>query len=191
MNWANIFHTQLTTSSSIAQSDLDAWTVAFAAAYKTRFAPTVNNSVNFVLAKSVLYTPGGGQLSSAQTMTGTGSAGTGSEINSGCVVLSWLTTVYWRGGKPRTYLPGLFTGVTSNQVDITGGYVTSIGGAAANFRNDINALTSGTITGTTLGFVSFNSGNAPRPAPLFFPFTGVRIHARIGSQRRRLGKWQN
>ncbi len=43
----------------------------------------------------------------------------------------------------------------------------------------------------TFGFVSFNSGNAPRGTPLFFAYTGAKVHPRPGTQRRRLGKWVN
>jgi hypothetical protein len=74
---------------------------------------------------------------------------------------------------------------------ITSGSRTAWATAGTNFKSDANALTTGTITGTTFGFVSFQSGNAERGTPLFFAITGCIVHPRIGSQRRRNGKWQN
>lgn len=192
VNWANVFHAQLTTGGSIAQADLDTWTTSFQADYKTRFAGFINNQVGFSLAKTILYTPGGGELISSIAMTGAGTVATGTGKDaSGAKCISWLTTVYWRGGKPRTYLPGTSVAEMANELQIAGATVTALTTAAANFRTDINALAPASITGTQLGFVSFFSGNALRGTPLFFAYTGAKVHPRIASQRRRLGKWQN
>jgi len=192
VNWNNIFHCQLTTSSSIAQADLDTWTTSFQAQYKTSFAPHSHSGIVYTLAKTVLYTPGGGELISSITMTGNGTeAGTQISDASAAKVVSWLSTVYWRGGKPRTYIPGPVTADTANNVSLAGAEITSLQTAAGGFRTAINALTAGTITGTQLGFVSFFTGNALRPTPLFFAITGAKVHGRIGSQRRRLGRWIN
>jgi hypothetical protein len=192
INWANVFHAQLTTSSSIAQSDLDTWTTAVANAYKTRFAPQQTATVVYSLAKAVCFTPGGGELVSSSAMTGAGTSG-GTQVSdqSACFVVSWTTNVYWRGGKPRTYLPGPANALVTNSSTIAAGTITSLGTAATNFRSDVNALTSGTITGTSFGFVSFSTGNAPRTPPLFFAIVGAKIHPRLGTQRRRLGRWTN
>lgn len=190
-NWANVFYAQLTTSSAIAQADLDTWTTAFAAAFKTRFAARQNANCAYSLAKAILYTPGGGELISQANMTGTGSASGSLSDNAASEVISWASTVYWRGGKPRTYLtgPGGSVVATGNQLNST--EITALTSAAGSFRTDINALTAGTITGTTFGFLSFRTGNADRPVPLFFSIVGAKVHPRLGTQRRRLGKWLN
>jgi hypothetical protein len=191
-NWANVFHAQLTTSSAIAQADLDTWTAAFAAAYKTRFAPYMSASVAYTLGKAVCFTPGNAELVSSTTMSGNGTEG-GTQVSdySAALCVSWTSSVYWRGGKPRTYLPGVCTNEVLNNFQVQGATVTGLKTSSANFRNDINALTSGTITGTTFGFVSFSSGNAPRGTPLFFPITGSNVHGRLATQRRRNGRWLN
>jgi hypothetical protein len=192
INWATIFHAQLVTSSSISQADLDSWTLAFGNAWKTRFLPQINTSTTVANTRSVLYTPGGGELLSVQTTAGTGSSGASDLAdNAASMVVSWLSTVYWRGGKPRTYLPGVQSGDVTAAHLLTAGKITSLQSAAASFRTDVNALTSGTITGTTFGFVSFRTGNEERGTPLFFAITGAAVHGRIGTQRRRLGKWVN
>lgn len=192
VNWANIFHAQLTTSSAIIQSDLDSWLNSFQADYKTRFAPFMYAGVAYSNAKAVCYTPGGTALLSSVTMTGAGSSGgTAVADNSLCYVVSWNTNVYWRGGKPRTYLPGISTAGMSSNTTLAGATQTSVQTAAGNFRTDINALAPGTITGSSLGFVSFSSGNVPRSPAVFFPVSGAKVHGRAGTQRRRMGKWQN
>lgn len=187
--WANVFYAQLTTSGTIAQADLDTWLTNAAAAYKTAFQSLQGTTATYQQARAVLFAPGGGQLSSIATMTGTGGGGTAVADDSAAAVISWTTSVYWRGGKPRSYLSGVpNTAITTGHF-LSGTYQGNVATGGGNFRTAINALTAGTITGSTLGFVSFRSGNADRGTPLFFAHTGARCHPRLGTQRRRLGKW--
>lgn len=109
------------------------------------------------------------------------------------IVISWLTAGYWRGGKPRTYVPGATGNISPTaQSQWSSATLTAMQTAAAAFRTGVNALTGGTtITGTSLGFVSFFTAGAARTTPLFFAFTGQKIHPRVAHQRRRDGKWLN
>lgn len=189
---ANIFHAQLTTSGSITQTDLDTWTTSFAAAFKTRFQASLPTDYAINYVKAVLYAPGGLELVSTVTPTAwSGSGGAASPIGATCTVLSWVSGVYWRGGKPRTYLPVASNQITAGTDLLSTASRTASALAGTNFKSDVNALTSGTITGTAMGFVSFRSGNAERGTPLFFTIVGCIVHPRVGSQRRRDGKWQN
>ena len=191
VNYANVFWCNLTGGLGASQADLDAWLTSFQAAYKTRFAPIIQTSVNFVQAKAVLFQAGGTVLESNVAMTGAGTQG-GTELkdNSACKVVSWRTSVYWRGGKPRTYIPSADTANLLDNKSWTAAALTSWTTISNSFRTDVNALVQGGITATQLGFVSFRSGNADRPLPLFFAINGAVMHPRLGSQRRRLGKWQ-
>lgn len=189
-SWANVFWCNLTGGVGAPQANLDTWTLAFGNAYKTRFAPNTPASVSYVTAKSTLFQAGGTVLESTQAITGVGGNAAAELLDNGAsVVLSWLSPVYWRGGKPRTYLPGFMQAYTTDGRIIlpayTGDYLTR----ANNFRTDVNALVAGAITATQLGFVSFRTGNAERVPPLFYAITGAAVHARIGTQRRRLGAW--
>jgi hypothetical protein len=190
--WANVFRAQLTTSSAITQSDLDAWLVSFQSAFKTLASPYQINQVTYGLAKAILYAPGGGELISEYSMSGNGTAGSDATAYAGeCAVVSWLSGVYWRGGKPRTYLGPIAETQKVDEQSLTATVISNLKTSAATFRSSVNALTQGTITGTVLGFVSFRTGNAERPTPLFFAITGATVHPRIGTQRRRLGKWRS
>ncbi len=189
---ANVFHAQLATTGSITQANLDTWTLAFFNAYKTAFQALLPSDTTISSAKCVLYTPGNQELISTQ---GVSYAGTGTFISTpgaASKVISWLSTVYWRGGKPRTYLPGLASGDLATGSDtIQPTPLAATKTAAASFLAAVNALTATSITGTAFGFVSFRTGNAERPTPLFFPFTGSTVHPRVGIQRRRDGRWIN
>jgi len=189
---ANIFHAQLTTSGTIAQADLDTWLTNLLASFKTDFQAQLPTDFAINYGKAVLYAPGGGELVSTVTPTAwSGTAAQASPIGSVALVLSWQSGVYWRGGKPRSYMPIPTGAITAATDTLSATARTNWTTAGNNFRTAMNGLTSGTITGTTMGFVSFRSGNAERGTPLFFSISGVVVHPRVGSQRRRDGKWQN
>ena len=187
--WAVVMHAQLATSSAIIQADLDFWLDAFADAFFARFTARVGSGVTLTQAQATLYTPGGGQLSSSEARADTFTGGTAVLDTAASEVVSWLSTVYWRGGKPRTYLPVAPSANITSGHSLSAGEITALQTAGTNFIADINALTHGTITGTVFGFISFRSLNAERIPPLFFPITGARAHSRLGTQRRRLGRW--
>jgi len=188
--WANVFWASLTVSGTPTQTDLDTWLTAAQAAYKTRFASRQQTSTLYAQAQALLFLPGNLALPSIVAMTGAGTAtNTGTDPADLCSVLSWQTGVYWRGGKPRTYLPAGPTTDRSTKHTLNAGAITALLTAGGGYRTDVNALTAGAITGTQLGFVSFRSANADRVPPVFFTYTGIKVHPRLGSQRRRLGKW--
>lgn len=104
------------------------------------------------------------------------------------VVLSWQSNVYWRGGKPRTYLCGIPQTDVADSQRLTQAAQTSFSNRATNFRSEINAFTNGDWSRVTHGFVSFRTKKEERPNPLFFASTGSTVGARLDSQRRRLGR---
>jgi hypothetical protein len=190
-NWANVFWCQLTTSGTPTQSDLDTWTTAFAAAYFANFKVYSQAAVLYVQCQSSLFLPGGGLLPSVVAMAsnGTGTA-TVTVPQDASTVISWQIGVYWRGGKPRTYLPLPTAGVILTNRVFSAANITAVIASAVAFKTAVNALTTGAISGTVLGTVSFRSNNADRIPPVFFAYQGAKMHPRVGSQRRRLGKWQ-
>lgn len=102
--------------------------------------------------------------------------------------ISWQSGVYWRGGKPRTYLAGLQDDVIVSPQFWNSTFRTNLATGADAFLSAVNALASGNFDSIQLGLVSFMSGGVARTPPLFFPFVGASVHPRIDSQRRRLGK---
>lgn len=189
-SWANVMFARLTTSSAITQADLDTWTSSMFTEWGTAFAPYISSAVTLTLAKSVLFTPGGGELISAHAGSTAGAGAADAEYDGACAVVSWLSSVYWRGGKPRTYIPVPTATLRATGDSLTATGVTNFTTAGAAFRTFTNVNTSGTITGSSHGFVSFRSGNAERVTPVFYPSTGAIVHTRLGTQRRRLGKWR-
>jgi hypothetical protein len=110
-------------------------------------------------------------------------------------VASWQIARRLRGGHPRTY----FCGVVQVQMNTMPGVsFTTAGiaqwlGAMQNFLTRFNAITIGTAL-LVLGALSYYDKVAnPTPphlrtTPVFYPFQSVKMHPRLDSQRRRLGK---
>lgn len=199
LNWSslagqaakNILHTQISGGSG-STSD-PTFLNAVANQVMTSWATSNINSkiggewtLNSCTAKDL----GGTTAQSTSTASAVPGTSTGSAMAPGVsVAISWQIVDTYRGGKPRTYLPG----IPSNAATVSGGsglstaYATSLDTAATLFMNDLLAHP---VTGTTLhlGTVSYFNAHAVRPVPVFRPYFAVKIHERIDSQRRRNGR---
>lgn len=126
------------------------------------------------------------QGSVAQSGTASGSA-----LPPQCTVcLSWhAPLVHWRGGKPRNYLPGI---PASAQISSSGSalvalYCSNLATQAISLQTKAEAIPASSGT-WQLGFLSYETGHAPRATPSFFHYNSVNVHQRLDSQRRRSGK---
>lgn len=141
--------------------------------------------------QSVTAKDGGGTTAqSTSTSASQPGAATGTVLTPGVsVVISWQIAEVYRGGKPRTYLPGIPISATTGTGDstISSSYATGVDTAATNFLNDIAAHP---VSGTSLklGTVSYYTSHSVRPTPVFRQYFGVKVHERMDSQRRRNGR---
>jgi len=106
-----------------------------------------------------------------------------------CTVVSWTIPAHYRGGHPRTYLPGTpesgLTSVGSNQ--LASSLRTSLATAWGSFLTAFNAALIGTVTEQLIS-LAYTRGGVALSSPSWYPITGGTIHGRLDSQRRRLGK---
>lgn len=106
------------------------------------------------------------------------------------VAITWKGAIPWRGGRPRTYLPGVPTSASSGSSQssaLSSSYTSVLAAAAITFISQMNAMV---ISGgsLTFGLISYYSRGAFRSTPLFVPITTAVVHDRLDSQRRRSGK---
>lgn len=103
--------------------------------------------------------------------------------------ISWQIAESYRGGKPRTYVPGVpFTATTpagSSTLDPT--FCTNADTAWTSFMNYFPTHPVSATYNMTLGCVSYYQGHTLRPTPLFRAYLAVKVHERLDSQRRRSG----
>ena len=189
-NWANVFWSLVDLSTAhFSSTELSAWLAQVVTAYETNLGPQICNDVTITSYKGIAYNPDGSAISAERTYTHTGG-------NSGTMlpdqvasVISWRIDAAWRGGKPRTYLPGVTSEELVDPAHLDTTPVSDRMDAAQGFLDDINATKYGVLNDeVALGTVSFFSGNAPRSPALFFPYVDVFVNARLDTMRRRLGR---
>lgn len=132
---------------------------------------------------------GGDGLEATQTGNTTGGISGAVYPPNVAVVLSWKAGITWRGGRPRSYTPGVPQSATVDvgSPNLVSSYSSGLATAANTMWNDINGINVAGV-GVVAGFPSYYTKYQLRPVPLFFPFVGVVVHDRLATQRRRLGK---
>lgn len=184
---ANILHGRWLDNANHSIADLNSLLANFNTGVTTRLLQVVNTAWT---CSSLIVQSLGGDGNLTTQAVGSPGVGSGNCLQPQVAACgSWTSTASWRGGKPRTYLPG-----------VSASYITTVGGAAltptasTNYKTQFTAFlaqvnaTTGGGAAFNMGFPSYYSKCAFRPTPLFFPFLGVVVHDRVDSQRRRSGK---
>lgn len=188
--WANIFWFRNGAGTTPTQGDLDLTIDGILAAYKAQFLPSLGTAVSLQRAIALYYGASGGILSSDRSTTGSG-ARAAAVLPSNCAIcVSWAIPAHYRGGHPRTYLPGPTIDTLATPRTFSPSYPTEIAGKANAFITAVNAIVHGAISDVHLGTVSFVLRKAWRTPPVFRDFTptGAHCDARVDSMRRRLGR---
>lgn len=183
--WNNIFHAQYSGQApSVAQLNTLATTLT--TSWTTNFAPLVNTGVSLTQVDLAdLTNPAASATKTTQNVTGTR---TGSPLSGqAAAVISWQINVRYRGGHPRTYVPGPVNTDLTNASLWTTPYKTALLAAANAWRTTINGLTTGATTYQMVA-VSFRTNNLPRPTGVPYTINSAVIHGRVDTQRHRLGK---
>jgi hypothetical protein len=187
---ANIFYLLLGTTSAITSTALGLLANQIKAAWGTEIVRDVNS--HWSLDDVVITMVDGSEVQGIDTsaaVPGTNAADALPPGMSACV--SWHINAAYRGGHPRTYMPGLsanqLSGIGSNEFSTA--VAIQIANDWDNFLADVNALTLETSS-VTMGTVSYTRAKAPRTVPVFFSYINglTRVNTRMASQRRRLGK---
>lgn len=128
-----------------------------------------------------------GSVAAASVVSNSGSGGgdpAGAQVS--CVV-SWGLETSYRGGKPRTYLPGIPGDAVFSPRIFTDGFVADVSSGAIGFLDDVNGITTDNISSVSLGVVHFFSAGVALAPPTFEPFLYAIAQKRLCTQRRRLG----
>lgn len=185
--WVNVGHIQFA-SGTPNSTDLNTIAGSLAGIWNTRIAPQIRTDVALTLTDVVDLTTNIGNYGSSNVgHNGTFAGGTALPANV-AVALSWKTPLHYRGGHPRTYLPGVPSTQTTNNQFILGTYQSALQAAGTGIINDINGLTSASTGALTFVMVSYHSHKTMRAQGTPFPITACVVHPRLDSMRRRLGK---
>lgn len=185
--WTNVFHLQFTTDGTRTAADLKTITDGMVAAYFARFKARQSAACVLNDAKAVWITAVGNEIAYESSYNDAGTNGGAQAIVSAAPVINWSISAYYRGGHPRTYMPGLVTSDVTNNNALSPTAVGLWATAASSFLTDVNALVGTHILTTKLGEVSYQSGGVWRVPPIFRPFNSASLRTLLGTQRRRIG----
>ena len=182
--WANIFHLF---AAGMDVSDVgqmtDFLTDLIAAFESSEFYDAQSNELGVTVCKGVfsdgtdLYSQ---EIDGSPIFAGTDDGGPWS--GGVAALVNWHGAWHYRGGKPRTYLPGLTEGWADAPGLLDGSHVASLAAAASALMVDIAAMSGSYGSAVSLGVLL---GNSATEAGTFAPFTGVSVQSRPCSQRRR------
>jgi hypothetical protein len=182
----HVFWYEVEHSGTVVVDDLDAIAAGTLDAWASNFAPLLSTAVVYTSCQVVYFPTAGTELVGTATDSVAGEASEQIEDASASIVVDWLIALYYRGGKPRSYLPGPDASKVSNGSDLNSTYLSDLAGAASDVRNGINAGSSGSITAVTMGTVSFEHAKDWRDPPIFVPYINSKLRPVLASQRRRI-----
>ena len=103
------------------------------------------------------------------------------------LVVSWHEAISYRGGHPRTYLPGIPSGASADPQHVLGSYAAGVQTAANAFLAGINGAAWPTALGASaLVVVHYHLHHVVLDPPVANFITAATVNTRIDSQRRRL-----
>jgi hypothetical protein len=182
--FVNVFWLSLTASTHVI-ADLKNIIDTMVSSDWTAVFDLMSSDWTITAAKASWLYASGNSLEYTGSYSAPGHASATAETDAVCAVINWSISDYYRGGHPRTYIPGVPTADVVNGRSLTSGFQTSLAAAANTFITDCNALTHGGISAVALGTVRFASGNAWLSPPVFRAYNGASVRAVLGTQRRR------
>lgn len=186
--WVNVFWLNLTATTHVV-ADLKSVVDSMVASYALRFAPWISNTNAQTGAKATWLYASGAAVEYAGSYSNTGSGASNPASDATATLINWSISDYYRGGHPRTYLPGTPSNhITTGRI-VDASFQSSVATAANNFLSDVNALTHGGISAVALGTVRFASNNSWLSPPVFRAYNAASVRAILGTQRRRLAAY--
>jgi len=180
-HWANVFHIYAPGVSAATAPNQVEWLSIMAGLLSSNIHQQMSNALAVELASCVVY-DGTGDVAFQTPGTATGTD-TAQEWTGGVsAVISWLGTWSYRGGKPRTYVPGLTVSWEDGPGTLNGGRRTDLTTGAVDAIDAISTTSTTAAAASSLGVLL---GNSPTSTGSFAPFTGALVRNQVGSQRRR------
>lgn len=186
--WVNRFWCQTTMSGTPTGAQVLALSNAISAAWRTRFLVNLTNNVVINKQRTVLFVSSTNEVAVDGADTGTGSGASQQDPPQVCYLINWAIAGSYRGGHPRTYLPGVPFDTVNEDGTLVTANRTQLTTAATNFLSDVNALAPGGFTAVQLGTFRFFRHHIAVDPPVFEPFLSGTCNTKVATQRRRLGR---
>lgn len=190
VGWANTFWVRNGKNAIPDASTFAQFIQNTVAKYESHLMAQVSANYRLTHVSGLYYGPTGADLGYDEPRDHTGGlAGQALSAQVSCGI-SWHVIPHYRGGHPRTYLPGPDTTKLADPRLFTTGHVAAVASAANAFLNDVNSFDAGNIGQLHLGTVSFVLRKEWRSPPVFRDYSPglAAVDARVDTMRRRLGR---
>lgn len=188
-NWANVMWLLLSGSDRATPAMLASIATDCGNAYADHFLSLLNVAVTLNTVVVTFFQDGHDDIGAVYTPDVTGSVDQPQLPANVSIGVSWAIAPSYRGGHPRTYLPGISSTQQGTERLLNTGVAAALHSAAIAFRDAINGggPYGGSSDTITLGTVSFQRDREWRTPPVFYEYLGAHVDDRLDSQRRRLG----
>jgi hypothetical protein len=190
-SWAVVHWFATTTSGTPTFAELNTLVDLIAVKFGTRFIHTGHTSdvTHFTAVKATYELPDdSGDYRTVRVADYVGEDSTVSEAAQVAYLVNWVVADRRRGGKPRSYIPGVPVEVVDQESQVSLAQVANVTNAANGYLSDVNALTSGPFTELHMIDASFVNGKDYRNAALGFPIQAGYCSGTVASQRRRVDR---
>jgi hypothetical protein len=161
---------------------------AISADYRQQFLPFLTTAIHVTAQRTVLYYSDTLAIGVDGADSGTGSAAQTPVGPAECYLINWSIAGTYRGGHPRTYLPGVAAEQIQPNGILTSAQHSGLTTAAETFRQNVNALNPAPFSAVQLGTIRFFRHNAALAPPVFEPFVAGACNQLVATQRRRVGQ---
>lgn len=118
----------------------------------------------------------------------TGTNETDEEGGQVAYLVNWSTSDIRRGGKPRTYVPGVHQLTMADAAHLVPAFVSSITALLNTWLTSLPTPAGARLVAMQLVDMSFVNAKAFRPTPISFPIIGVSLNNVVATQRRRVNR---
>lgn len=187
--WANVLWVRNGSGAVPDSTELGTFLTFWAGQWDSNILTHLSTAVEFHTISAIYYLGGGEAFGVDETVSHFGNVPLEVLPANVSAVISWRVRARYRGGHPRTYLPGIPASKLATPRRWLEPFPSSIAQGANAFHSQINATAAGSLNDVHLGTVSFRHDNAWRNPAVFRDYTptAAQCDARVDSQRRRLG----
>jgi hypothetical protein len=190
-SWAVVHWFAMTWSIGPDIAQLNAMVDLIAAKYAAKFVSgsdfTTAVSFTKVVANQTLDDPPS-RLRTVRVYDYAGGEAGSNESAQVCYLIDWQTSDGRRGGKPRSYIPGVLDAWVDGEAVINPSQVAELTAKANAYVAEVNALTSDPYTGVEFIDASFVNLKDYRVAPVAFKILGGNCSNAVATQRRRVDR---
>lgn len=178
-----------TEAEAATSADLNQISVLQANSWLVRFSPHLANVTVLETMRIVLFRSSG-EIAATFAPAYNGAGGDGSNPGNIAAVVNWVIDAYYRGGKPKMFLPGIPPSAIATETQLEPDYVSALTLAMGLWNaEDVPTFVSDHLTSAPSHIApSWATGGAYRLTAVQRAVSEAWVQPRVCTQRRRLGK---